>query len=1001
MPLSPRARATRGARCRPCVRRGPRSSQGSLQLWPSASRRAYGRWGSLVAAEPRLAHAHRTFASSRRRVASSPAIARASPSLRIFPPPRAGGSSIASTSTRVGSSPIAAARSGISFFFAFMIPGREGYRGSFSLFCTVSNARPLALQISWPPSTSFQISVPPFAGANFVTTLTWGQPSTSASAGPTKPWSSSDACFPQRTRSGPASSTTPLSARAIPSAPAESTPSPLTRVASSQPIASAWRRASFARGPPTVTTLTTVSGCPSLCSSASSMAYSSYGEIDHVTPSVTTDLPSGATFTRVVESGTCFRQTRIFIGSVRSHRRASIGQPRRDELEDVDRSQLLLDPLRAHPLVEHDQAERATRRDLRGLIAARLACRQDLVDPAVVHALPDLLLHPHSPTPRATAESALAVMRLDLHPGDAGQRVEQRARLVVDAVVPAEVAGIVVGDRLRAGPGVGGRPELQLAGRDELLDELEGVHDLVAPAELRVLVGDRVEAVRARGDHLADTVAAEGLDVLLRLQLPEVLVADPAGRVAVAGLLRAEDRERDAGCSEDPRERLRDTLIAPIERRRAADEVEVLGIGLLGDRRHVQPLRPAPAVGGRLAPRIPGPLDVRERSLRLRRCRGLLHREVAAHVDDLVDVLDRDRALLDAGRARRAGPQLVGLRGELMRRRRARRGGVAQELIPLAQEEVAQVQHDLLRIERLAGRERRAVVGTPAALGAGVTVEVLLPREVAQGRGPEGLAILDALDQPERTARPLRPEEHDRQGRDDVQVLRLREVRGEREHGGDVDPPRAGEDGARRRAPTDRRDERRERRRRLAAGDELGRDARALEDEQRDHEHADEREDDVAVERDVHPWWLEERAPDRGERDRGEHEDREDIDRPDEERALRSRHPPAEDPVEEQVERADRDHDEAPEDERVRGAADVVGTLQQLPLAQVDDELVADPPSEAVGPVLVPAEPQVAIQLPGAVEERAEAEGGDGEEDDRPEALRRRGHGVIPACPRR
>ena len=87
----------------------------------------------------------------------------------------------------------------------------------------------------------------------------------------------------------------------------------MTSVASSQPIASAWRSASFVRGPPTLITLTTVSAAVSLCSSASSIAYSSYGEMDHVTPSVTTDLPSGATFTRVVESGTCLTQMRIFI----------------------------------------------------------------------------------------------------------------------------------------------------------------------------------------------------------------------------------------------------------------------------------------------------------------------------------------------------------------------------------------------------------------------------------------------------------------------------------------------------------------------------------------------------------------------------------------------------------------------------------------------------------------------------------------------------------------
>src|SRR5438552_2019271 len=72
---------------------------------------------------------HRTFASSRSKVASCCAVCLASPSLRILPAPRAGGGSIA-TISRAGADEStfsdAKARSGISFFFAFMIPGRLG-----------------------------------------------------------------------------------------------------------------------------------------------------------------------------------------------------------------------------------------------------------------------------------------------------------------------------------------------------------------------------------------------------------------------------------------------------------------------------------------------------------------------------------------------------------------------------------------------------------------------------------------------------------------------------------------------------------------------------------------------------------------------------------------------------------------------------------------------------------------------------------------------------------
>src|SRR5205085_6054608 len=69
---------------------------------------------------------HRTFASSRSSVASSAACAFVSPSLKIFPPPRAGGGSSFTISSFTGSSTSATGRSGISFFFAFMIPGSDG-----------------------------------------------------------------------------------------------------------------------------------------------------------------------------------------------------------------------------------------------------------------------------------------------------------------------------------------------------------------------------------------------------------------------------------------------------------------------------------------------------------------------------------------------------------------------------------------------------------------------------------------------------------------------------------------------------------------------------------------------------------------------------------------------------------------------------------------------------------------------------------------------------------
>src|SRR5439155_14960015 len=118
-----------------------------------------------------------------------------------------------------------------------------------------------------------------------------------------------------------------------------------------------------------------------------------------------------------------------------------------------------------------------------------------------------------------------------------------------------------------------------------------------------------------------------------------------------------------------------------------------------------------------------------------------------------------------------------------------------------------------------------------------------------------------------------------------------------------------------------------------------GRDPRTLEDEERDHENRDQRQDHVAVERNVHSWRRIQEPTDQRYRDGRENENGKDVDCPREERAPRAGEVKAKDPVDQEVERPNGDHEETPEDERVRDAAYVVRALQQLALAEVDDEL--------------------------------------------------------------
>ena len=135
------------------------------------------------------------------------------------------------------------------------------------------------------------------------------------------------------------------------------------------------------------------------------------------------------------------------------------------------------------------------------------------------------------------------------------------------------------------------------------------VDDPERAAELAVLVADRVEAVRAGGDDrpLAHAVAVERLDVARGQHLVDVVVAHPAGRIAGARLLLAEDREADAGRVQAGRDGPGDLLVARVERGRTADPVEDLELveppcgGNVGDDRDLERRGPWSSRFGALA----------------------------------------------------------------------------------------------------------------------------------------------------------------------------------------------------------------------------------------------------------------------------------------------------------------------------------------------------------------------------------------------------------------
>ena len=187
-------------------------------------------------------------------------------------------------------------------------------------------------------------------------------------------------------------------------------------------------------------------------------------------------------------------------------------------------------------------------------------------------------------------------------------------------------------------------------------------------------------------------------------------------------------------------------LVAVVERTRAADPVEVL-VARAGPTRSTIST-PVERGGPVAALALVHAVDVRRvlhRPVRVAELGGevaLHQREVAPHVEDLVEDLDVDRADLVARLARRARPHL--LRRDALEHRVGGDGDV--RVLPTGGDtdgvagrghHLADLQHDLAWVERLAGGVRRAHRRAATAHGAGVGVEQLLPGEVLDRRAPK------------------------------------------------------------------------------------------------------------------------------------------------------------------------------------------------------------------------------------------------------------------------
>ena len=407
-----------------------------------------------------------------------------------------------------------------------------------------------------------------------------------------------------------------------------------------------------------------------------------------------------------------------------------------------------------------------------------------------------------------------------------------------------------------------------------------------------------------------------------------------------------------AAC-EQPGRRDRRLARPLVERRRATDPVEDVGRRIAGlEHAHAELVGPRGALDLRLAPRVRRLLDVAQHRLGLGREARVDHHELTAEVDDVVDVLDRDRAHLDARAAGDAVPDH--LLGHAVAGDRRQALPARERERPLGEDLVAHAHDQELRREQLPGRVRRAHVLAAAALGAREAVDDLLPRQVGDGADAEADLVVGHVEAQrlEPPAAPRPREEHVHRGRRDVQVLRVRQVGEEAEDEREVRPDEDALEHARRRAAAE---EVRERvRERRPAGRPLvqpGRDPRPVPARERDHDARDQREDQVGLAavapleplRAARPCGSRRRSttPEQHEHDEEVGERREPALRAE----PRDRLVPVDGTDHRDHDRREED-DEAPEDERVHQPGHE--PLQQLALAEHEHGLVADARADVV-----------------------------------------------------
>ena len=215
---------------------------------------------------------------------------------------------------------------------------------------------------------------------------------------------------------------------------------------------------------------------------------------------------------------------------------------------------------------------------------------QEVVGADMVDALSLAFLNPHMAAAGAAAETPFPAAGRHLDQAQPGDGAGNVARLVVNAVMPAQEAGIVISHA-----DVHHLNWLDSALLNQLVNKLTVVEHFVFAAELGILVAHGIEAMGADGHNLLDVVAVQGFDVLAGQHLEQILVAHPPRRVSGTGFLIAQDGKIHPGRLEHLNHRTGGALAALLQGGGAAHPEENFRIRLFGQGRYIQPLGPVSA----------------------------------------------------------------------------------------------------------------------------------------------------------------------------------------------------------------------------------------------------------------------------------------------------------------------------------------------------------------------------------------------------------------------